>query len=279
VHALAVGLTTPEGPLETSRATLLALAELARRTPLPPGGLPLALYELRVFSQNGEDGVLAEILKRCGTSSEFFVEFGAARGVENNCALLADVNGWRGLFIEGDEDEYRHLESKYRGSARVTTRHALVTPENVETLFAEAGVPDEPDVLSIDVDGPDYWLWKAIESYRPRVVVAEYNAMLGLERALVRPEHATGGWDETVWFGASLRALELLGERKGYGLVHTDLSGLNAFFVRADLPGEFPAADEVVRRAPNYLLSAITHKPDPHNRPFFDVEKGEEVVL
>jgi hypothetical protein len=279
VREVAIGLTSADGPVETSRQTLLALAELARRAPLPAGDLPLALYELRVFSQNGEDGVLAEILKRCGTTTEHFVEFGAARGVENNCVLLADVFGWSGLFIEGDPDEYGHLESKYRGNPRVTTKQALVTTANVEQLFAEAGVPDEPDVLSIDVDGPDYWLWNAIEGYRPRVVVVEYNAALGLERALVRPEAATGGWDGTLWFGASLRAFELLGRQKGYRLVHTDLSGLNAFFVRDELAGKFPDPAAVARRGPNYYLGALTHKPDPQNRPFLDVESGEESYL
>ena len=106
----------------------------------------LGPFELRVNSQNGEDGVIAEILRRTGVSSDpYFVEFGIQRGVEGNCVVLADLLGWRGLFIEAEADEFEHLQSKYRWTP-VTTRRTMVTSDNVQTVFAEAGVPEEPDV-------------------------------------------------------------------------------------------------------------------------------------
>ena len=118
---------------ETSRTTLLALSEYARRVggdrPRRRSRLGLTLYELRVFSQNGEDGVIAEILRRCGSPGRTFVEFGAGDGVENNCALLADVLGWSGLFMEAGDAEYAALERRYAGSRRVSTAQAMVTPD------------------------------------------------------------------------------------------------------------------------------------------------------
>jgi hypothetical protein len=259
---------------ETSRTTLLALSEYARRVggDSPGGGaaLDLALYELRVLSQNGEDGVLAEILRRCGSSGKTFVEFGAGFGVENNCVLLADVLGWSGLFMEGGDAEYATLERKYHGSPRVSTEQAIVTPANVESLFARHGVADELDVLSIDVDGSDYWIWEALEAYRARVVVIEYNGALEPGRALVQPR-GHPGWDATTYYGASVEALTSLGEHKGYRLVHTDLTGNNAFLVRADLPGDFPSPEDVLRRRSNFFLAGHGHRPDELQRPFVDV--------
>jgi hypothetical protein len=115
-------------------------------------------FELRVFSQNGEDGVIAELVRRTGAPGRFFVEFGIGSGGEGNCVFLADVLGWSGLFMEPDPDAHAALTRKFEGHPGVATLHATVTPENVEELFERAGVPAEPDVLSIDVDGNDYWI-------------------------------------------------------------------------------------------------------------------------
>lgn len=262
----------------TSGAQLLGLSELARRVggDVPSGGalLDLNAYELRVFSQNGEDGILAEIIRRTGAPGRYFIEFGAFDGVENNCAALAETFGWSGLYIEAGEQRYRLLERKYRSRPRVRTLQAMVTPENVESLFASVDAPTEPDVLSIDVDGSDYWIWEAIEAYRPRIVAIEYNGELAAERRLVQPRDHPG-WDETTWYGASLGAMTSLGERKGYRLVHTDLSGNNAFFVRADLPGEYPAPEDVPRRTTNHWLLGLGHQPDTLGRPFVDLDAAQ----
>jgi len=228
--------------------------------------LDLTSYEYQVFSQNGEDGVLAEIFRRIGVADGSFVEFGVETGSEGNCVALADVAGWRGVFLEANPDCYHHLHHKYRWADRVTTMHAAVTPENVQDLFAQAGVPQRPDVLSIDIDGNDYWVWQAIEAYTPRVVVIEYNSGLNPDERLVQPPD-TPGWDGTDFFGASLGALVELAGRKGYRLVHCELAGVNAFFVHAGEAGEFLPPEDVRRRGPNYYLGAFGHPPgDPGRR-------------
>jgi hypothetical protein len=234
----------------------------AARPPAPD----LAPHELRVFSQNGEDGVIEEILRRIGGGGSF-VEFGVGAGVEGNCVFLAAVLGWRGLFMEADPDLFARLDARYEGLPGVRTVRALVGPENVDALLRDHAPSPEPDILSIDVDGIDYWIWRALEA-RPRVVVIEYNAHLGTEAELVQPLTPRVAWDGTDHFGASLGALRSLGARKGYRLVHTDLAGVNAFFVRADLAGPFGPEEAVPARAPNYFLTGEGHPPHTGDRAF-----------
>jgi hypothetical protein len=230
----------------------LALSEYQRRTEKPLATPDLANHELRVSSQNGEDGIIQEILRRTGTSDHpYAVEFGVDAGSEASCVLLADL-GWSALFIESGR-AFASLERKYLHSPAVTTLNALVTPENVEALFTEAQVPADFDVLSIDIDGNDYWVWRALTAYRPRLVVIEYNSTLPADRSLVQPA-TTLAWDGTSAFGASIRALRDLGEAKSYRLVHTDLAAVNAFFVREDLPGDWL---EPRIAGPNYALRSL----------------------
>jgi hypothetical protein len=256
----------------------LSMAELERRyraAAASHSSSPLTRFELRCFSQHGEDGVIAEILARIGITAGFFVEFGIETGREGNCVFLADVLGWGGLFIEPDEASYSELAAKYT-TGMVQTVNAVVTPQNVEALFASAGVPPEPDVLSIDVDGQDYWIWEALGAYRPRVVVIEYNAVLPPGRRLVQPPDNDHRWEGTEYFGSSLDALCSLADRKGYRLVHTDLAAINAFFVRSDLgDGVLPDPDEVPRRHhPNYFMQGYRHPVDHHGHGYLDLSTG-----
>lgn len=262
--------------LDTSREVLLAVSELSRRhggdRPNIPDDAPLTAFELRAFSQNGEDGVLVELIRRAGEGGRFFVEFGAGDGRENNSALLADVLGWSGLLIEGNPARARRLTEKYRKTS-VTTTRALVTPDSVDDLFAAAGVPHEPDVLSIDVDGNDYWIWAGLQRFRPRILVIEYNASLGSERALVQPADRQDAFDHTSYGGASIAAFRALGRSKGYRLVHTEMTGNNAFFVRDDQSGTYPGNGHVPLRPPNHYLTGEGHPPTRrHDRAYVQLD-------
>jgi hypothetical protein len=258
--------------LTSDRNIYLALDELVRRhthtsTAALSPRVPLTRYEYGCFSQNGEDGVLAELLGRVGTTNSWFVEFGIQSGVEGNCVLLADVLGWSGLFMESHDDAFNELHRKYAANPGVRTEHAHVGPDNLEQLFAHAGVPSEPDVLSIDVDGNDYWIWQALRSYSPRIVVIEYNAQWPLEARWVQPYDPQRAWQGTDNYGASLGALRSLGEQKGYRLVHTELTGNNAFFVRRDIDAVMPDPDVVPLRAPNHFLIGGSHPAHPAPAP------------
>lgn len=246
-----------------AQAIYSAVRELAERYKVSP--LDLTPFELKAFSQNGEDGVIQEVLRRIGAGSGTFAEFGIGSGVEGNCVFLAQVLGWRGVFLEGDAAAYERLALRYEHVPGVTAAQAYVEPATIDEVLPNAGVVAEPDVLSIDVDGNDYYLWEALTSVRPRLVVIEYNAALDPAAQLVQPYSPTGP-DGTAFFGASLGALEALGKRKGYRLVHTELAGVNAFFVRQELAGDaFLPLTAVPRRPPNYYLDDVTmHAPaDP----------------
>lgn len=213
-------------------------------------------YELRITSQNGEDGVLAEIIARIGPGQRTVAEFGAGDGTETTTGFLIDWCGWSAALIEIDAGNAARLARKHQHEDRVRSTCARITEENVEPLLRSLGVPDEPDVLSIDIDSVDYWVWRSVTGIRPRVVVIEYNATLPAGRRLTTPRAHTGGWDgATDRYGASLDALVALGAEKGYGLVHTDLAGVNAFFVRDDLLGLIGVPD-VRRSGPNHWLGA-----------------------
>src|SRR5262249_44437283 len=145
-----------------------------------------------------------------------------------------------------------------------------VPPHTGNRPFAAAGVPSEPDVLSIDVDGLDCWIWAALEGYRPRLVVIEYNSALDPEARLTVPLDESFAWDGTDYFGASLGALRHVGRTQGYRLVHTDVAGVNAFFVRDDLAQPFVPEGRVIVRGPNYFNTGRGHPPDPLGRPYVD---------
>ena len=197
----------------------------------------LLRYELQVNSQSGEDGVLHEIFRRIGAGSRVFVEIGLEDGLESNTAFLI-AKGWTGFWIDGRDDCGRTLAAAGVPPERVRALAAFVTAENAGSLLEGLGVPREFDLLSIDIDQNTYYVWRALRAYRPRAAVVEYNAALPPDLDWKVRYDPARVWDETQNFGASLKALELLGRELGYSLVGCDIAGTNAFFVRDDLVGE-----------------------------------------
>ena len=254
----------------------LALGQLLGRTDKKP--IDLTLYELSVFSQNGEDGVLHEIVSRIGAPVRFFVEIGASNN-EANCLLLADVLGWQGLFLDADPAEVAQLEKRYWAKREVRAECHTVTGDNISQLLIANDVPQDLSVLSIDVDGNDYWLWKGLTEFRPRVVVIEYNSSLSSDKPWVQPNQPGSVWDNTEDFGASLSALIELAESKGYRLVHAEITGTNAFFVRADLAeNHFLATDQISRRVPNFYLYGLMHRQSPRRMHYVNTSESQPEV-
>jgi hypothetical protein len=218
----------------------------------------LRAHERSVHSQAGEDGVLLRIFECIGTSNRYFVEFGAKDGcVGSNTAHLRIDHGWTGLLMEGDAER-----------AREPVRSEFVTAENVNALFAKHRVPVEFDLLSIDVDGNDYWIWKAIDGYRPRLVVIEYNIFFGPSVRKTIPYSAEFCWDKTPYHGASLAALQKLGREKDYTLVHADSYAPNAFFLRnSELPETF--VERAIEEISDWWL--CEEPEDELNRPWVSV--------
>jgi hypothetical protein len=206
-------------------------------------------HEFRVFSQWGEDGLIDHIVRLVAIDRPIFVEFGVEDYLEANTRFLLVNGNWSGLVIDASAENIARI----RGDP-LFWRHNLkaecvfVTRENINPLLASQGLSGEIGLLSIDIDGNDYWVWEAVEAVRPAIVVIEYNARFGLERAVSVPYDP--GFVRTVahysgiYYGASLRALWQLGKGKGYALVGCNSAGNNAFFVRRDLlPASLPERD------------------------------------
>lgn len=211
--------------------------ELLRSTPALRDPKSVVPYGYKVYSQNDEDGIIEEIFRRIGTTNRYFVEFGAETGTENNTVNLL-VQGWRGAWIEGSAEKCREISrlfsKSYLQEKQLRALEAFVTAENIEEHFRKLDVPAKFDLLSIDIDYNDYWVWRAITQYQPRVVVIEFNAAFGPSAEFVVPYNPRAVWDLSRYFGASLKSLELLGRNKGYRLVACSLLGNNAFFVREE---------------------------------------------
>ncbi len=209
--------------------------------------LRLRSREFKVTSQNGEDGLLLYILSLVGTTNRRSVEFGIGDGSECNSANLILNFGWGGLLMDcsaQDIERARHLyhEEREIPEARLRIEMERITAENVNELLETYGMKGEIDLLSIDIDGNDYWVWKAVQAVEPRVVAIEYNASFGASEPLIciyRPDFDARSVHSSGWYhGAALAALTRLGRRRGYALVGCDSAGVNAFYVRRDVLDE-----------------------------------------
>ena len=212
----------------------------------------LRAHERSVYSQNGEDGVLARLFECIGTTNETFVEFGAWDGetLSNTAHLRIDL-GWTGLLMEGNPDK-----------AQGVVKHEFVTAENVEALLAKYQVPEVFDLLSIDIDGNEYWVWKAIDRFRPRIVVIEYNVFFGNRVSKTMPYDPGHVWDESYYHGASLAALRKLGREKGYTLVHVESYAPNAFFVLdSEVPAELGRVERPIEQVATWNWEEVDAEP------------------
>jgi hypothetical protein len=222
---------------------------------------PLKQFGSKTRAQNDEDGIIAAIFEDIPPLSKSFVEFGIGPnwldkeyvgGLEGNCVLLRE-QGWTGLLMDGGTHP-----PKYR------VEKEFITPLNVNSLFRKYNVPDDVDLVSIDVDGQDYWIWMALV-YRPTLLIVEMNPNFhNLRDALTVVFDPTFRWDGTKYYGASLGALVNLGREKGYKLVYSN--GVNAFFIRSDRlanPEDF--VDETL------LVFADQHLYDHFRRPWVSV--------
>jgi hypothetical protein len=151
--------------------------------------------------------------------------------------LLAH-KGWTGVLIEGDPDACLRLQRKLAAYPAVRVALHFLTPDNIAAAFRFLQVPEEFDLLSIDVDGNDYWLWQALGDYQPRVVVIEYNEYHRPPARWVMAYNPDHRWDGTSYYGASLASLAALGSTLGYALIGTESTGVNAFFLRRDCLGQ-----------------------------------------
>jgi hypothetical protein len=235
-----------------------------------PDSTPLAQAEFKVYSQWGEDGIIQFLIWRIADLDRSFVEFGTQDYTESNTRFLIVNDNWRGLVIDGAE---RHIE--FIRSDALYWRHdleavcAFVTADNINELIARRFPGPELGLLSIDIDGNDYWIWKAISCVRPTIVVCEYNSVFGGRRAVTVPYREdfdrTAAHHSNLYFGASLSALCRLAEEKRYSFVGSNSAGNNAFFVRSDRLGRLAPLDA----SDGYVESKFRESVDRSRRPSY----------
>jgi len=201
--------------------------------------------EFRVHSQWGEDGILEWLIQRLPICSTRFIEFGVEDYREANTRFLLVNRDWKGLVLDGSEQNMQKVRAEdiyWRHD--LTAISAFITRDNINRLIGDNGYSGSLGLLSIDIDGNDYWVWESLDSVNADIVVCEYNAVLGDLHAISIPygQHffRTKAHSSNLYFGASIGALCFLARRKGYELIGTNRAGCNAFFVRKEL---FPLVD------------------------------------
>ena len=170
----------------------------------------LELYGFKVYSQNDEDGIIEEIFNRIGTTNKIFVEFGVSNCLECNSHYLLH-KGWRGLWIEGSRKHFDEMFARFFPVIRIGQLgciNAFITKNNINDLIQSAKISGEIDLLSIDIDGNDYYVWEAINVVRPRAVVIEYNAKFPPPVEWIMEYEESHIWDITDDFGASITSFE-----------------------------------------------------------------------
>lgn len=204
----------------------------------------------RKYSQFEEDGILLYIFSLITPVNQTCVEICAGMGRECNVANLIINHGWWGHLFDGNDSNVKagkDFFARHRDTSLYPPRFtkAWVTAENVDDLIAQSGARGPIDLLSLDIDGVDYWVWKAITVIEPQVVVCETQNAIPPDKALTIPYDPDFVWQSNSYFGASLAAMCKLGKQKGYRLIGTNRFGFNAFFMKAGVGEAFFAEVDV----------------------------------
>jgi hypothetical protein len=194
----------------------------------------------RCHSQCEEDGILLFIFALIGTTNKKVVEICAGDGIECMSANLILNHGWWGYLFDGNKENVKRGQMFFRNNRDTFLcppkfTHAWINAENVNTAIGDAGLSGEIDLLALDIDGMDYWVWKAIRCIRPRVVVCETHNAIGADEALTVPYGPNFVITKPDFCGASLAAMTKLAEEKGYRLIGTHRYGFNAFFILKEI--------------------------------------------
>ncbi len=266
-----------EATLGKLKRTDQLVQALARRLYLDGVELPprkqLRSHRFGVMSQNGEDGLLLELFRRIGVAQRRFVEIGC--GVNGgNSGFLAQELGWAGLMVDGNPGAVDKVGLKFV-SDEVTAECHLVSRESINEIIETAGLAGEIDLLSIDIDGNDFWVWDATTVVNPRVVIIEYNYLLGPSAAVTIPYDADFRLPKAptrAYRGASLEAMVRLARRKGYRLVSSER--INAVFLRNDIDCDLPTLEtHEAYQAPANRGKDVFKKIGAHGLPLVPVNE------
>lgn len=204
----------------------------------------LSEVEFSISSQWGEDGIIDWLIEHIGEIPDTFIEFGVENYTESNTRFLLQHRNWKGLIIDGSHKNIQYVkQDSVYWRHNLTSVHAFITRENINELINVSGFSNEIGLLSIDIDGNDYWVWESIQVVNPCIVIVEYNSVFGdilplsipYDSAFIRGKRHFSN----LYYGASIAALNHLAGIKGYVLIGSNSAGSNAFFIRKDLMAAF----------------------------------------
>jgi hypothetical protein len=200
-------------------------------------------YSFKIFSQWGEDGIIQHLISSVDIKNKTFIEFGVEDFFESNCRFLLIKDDWKGFVIDGATQNIERLKNSYFfWKHQIDAVDAFITKENINDLLEKSGFDKDLGILSIDLDGNDYFILETISYFTPRILICEYNPVFGPTRKISIPYQAdfnrSNGHYSNLYWGASLSAMTMAAEKKGYILVGTNKAGCNAFYVRKDLMNE-----------------------------------------
>ena len=196
-------------------------------------------YGFRVFSQNNEDGILQYIIHHTELPQKNFIEFGVEDYSECNTRFLLLHNNWSGLVMDGNKEWMKAIKNQdIYWKRTIEAKGAFITKENINRLITESGFEGKVGILSVDIDGNDYWVLESIDCIDPQILICEYNSIFGTKERVSIPykddfyrmdAHFSG-----LYWGASLAAFTWLANKRGYKLICINNIGNNAFFVKKD---------------------------------------------
>lgn len=229
---------------DTFKSSMLAGKQLAEMNSGKKNIQSLDEVAFQVFSQWGEDGIIQYIISQIAIPNKIFIELGVEKYTESNTRFLLINNYWQGLVIDGCKLDIRFIKNDFiYWKYNITAYNDFITKENINSLISSFTSCSDIGLLSIDIDGNDYWIWEAIDVVKPRIVVCEYNTVFGNTQKVSIPYEKsftqTKAHFSNLYYGASLGALCFLAEKKGYDFIGTATSGVNAFFIRKDLAASF----------------------------------------
>lgn len=256
----------------------------------------LSEIEFSVYSQWGEDGIIDWLLNHLDNIPSTFVEFGVENYREANTRLLVTMRNWKGLVVDGSTISIQDIQSQqlyWKHSIKAV--QCFITADNIQDTICDNGFSGNVGVLSIDIDGNDYWVWKAIDCINPVIVICEYNAVFGDLHPITvpyTPEFRRNiAHSSNLYFGASIKALQDLANEKGYTFIGTNRNGVNAFFVRNDAANAIVSTIKYLTAYPSLTREArdqagnLTYMDGKErlqtiqNQPIHDLSTGKVVSI
>jgi hypothetical protein len=244
-----------------------------------------AEVEFQVFSQFGDDGIIQYLIDKLPIKNKTFIEFGVENYKESNTRFLLVNNAWSGMVIDGSLENVNQIRnSQLYSFYDLRAVHSFITKDNINNIIKNCGFQEEIGILSVDIDGNDYWVLESINTVKPDIIICEYNSLFGFEDPITIPykeDFVRGQQSPFNFYGASLKSLCLLAASKGYFFVGCNSAGNNAYFINEQHREYSPLSEKTPEEG--YNLAMFSETWDANKEPRRGKEKlmsinGQEVV-